>query len=262
MLARCSMASAARWASRGTAEALARVDRRRSRPAARQRHSGGVGSTPHAQRRAISWCSVTCTHIGGRSNTCRRCTPACAAPTRSAPQLRSRRGHPPGGRDRRGVLTENVGRHQRRQLSAVGRDDRRGHRHGKRGLIGGQPAGAGGLRRLGELAQLSGRCRGVGIAVHRGRVLGPHLGVLCLGGRDRRGVLTQDVGGNQRHQAGHGWPQSPVGHRGGERGPIYGSQRWLRFGSSTPSVARPSRALGLVRRLACRLVMAPEPSPG
>ena len=45
-------------------------------------------------------------------------------------------------------------------------------------------------------------------------------------------------------------------------GSIHGSQRWLRFGSSTLTVARPSGALGLVGGLAFRLVMAPEPSPG
>ena len=33
------------------------------------------------------------------------------------------------------------------------------------------PLGLVGLPRLGELGQLSGRCRGAGIAVHRGRVL-------------------------------------------------------------------------------------------
>ena len=47
---------------------------------------------PHPQRRAISWCSVTCTRIGGRSNTCRRSMPTCGACASSAPQ----RAHEPG----------------------------------------------------------------------------------------------------------------------------------------------------------------------
>ena len=41
---------------------------------------------PQPQRRAINWCSVTCTRIGGRSNTYRRSTPTCGACARSAPQ--------------------------------------------------------------------------------------------------------------------------------------------------------------------------------
>jgi hypothetical protein len=41
---------------------------------------------PQAQRRATSWCSVTRTVIGGRSNTCRRCIPTSGASARSAPQ--------------------------------------------------------------------------------------------------------------------------------------------------------------------------------
>lgn len=41
---------------------------------------------PQPQRRAISWCSVTCTVSGGRSNTCRRCMPTSGASRRSAPQ--------------------------------------------------------------------------------------------------------------------------------------------------------------------------------
>src|SRR5918998_998098 len=44
--------------------------------------------TPQAQRRVMSWCSVTFTRIGGRSNTCRRSTPTCGASAKSAP-------HPP-----------------------------------------------------------------------------------------------------------------------------------------------------------------------
>src|SRR3954453_17214733 len=48
------------------------------------------GATPHVvapqqQRRAISWCSVTRTVIGGRSNTCRRSIPTSGASVRSAP---------------------------------------------------------------------------------------------------------------------------------------------------------------------------------
>src|SRR5919112_2988053 len=41
---------------------------------------------PQPQRRAMSWCSVTRTVIGGRSNTCRRSTPTSGAFTKSAPQ--------------------------------------------------------------------------------------------------------------------------------------------------------------------------------
>jgi hypothetical protein len=50
--------------------------------------SGGVPHivTPHGQRRAMSWCSVTCTVIGGRSNTCRRSIPTSGASANSAPQ--------------------------------------------------------------------------------------------------------------------------------------------------------------------------------
>ena len=40
---------------------------------------------PQPQRRAISWCSVTRTVIGGRSNTCRRSMPTSGASARSAP---------------------------------------------------------------------------------------------------------------------------------------------------------------------------------
>ena len=41
---------------------------------------------PHAQRRAMSWCSITCTVIGGRSNTWRRSIPTSGASARLAPQ--------------------------------------------------------------------------------------------------------------------------------------------------------------------------------
>ena len=41
---------------------------------------------PHAQRRAMSWCSITRTVIGGRSNTCRRSIPTSGASARFAPQ--------------------------------------------------------------------------------------------------------------------------------------------------------------------------------
>ncbi|SHL54816.1 hypothetical protein SAMN05443637_1441 [Pseudonocardia thermophila] len=41
--------------------------------------------TPHPQRRAMSWCSVTRTVSGGRSNTCRRSTPTSGASARSLP---------------------------------------------------------------------------------------------------------------------------------------------------------------------------------
>ena len=41
---------------------------------------------PHAQRRAINWCSTTRTVIGGRSNTWRRSTPTSGAPAKLEPQ--------------------------------------------------------------------------------------------------------------------------------------------------------------------------------
>src|SRR3954467_6913861 len=41
---------------------------------------------PHAQRRAINWCSTTRTVIGGRSNTWRRSTPTSGAPAQLEPQ--------------------------------------------------------------------------------------------------------------------------------------------------------------------------------
>ena len=43
-------------------------------------------AAPQLQRRVMSWCSVTCTVIGGRSNTWRRSIPTSAAPARFAPQ--------------------------------------------------------------------------------------------------------------------------------------------------------------------------------
>ena len=46
----------------------------------------GAITTRSVQRRAMSWCSVTCTVIGGRSNTCRRSIPTSGAPARFAPQ--------------------------------------------------------------------------------------------------------------------------------------------------------------------------------
>src|SRR5660398_170974 len=50
--------------------------------------SGGavpVVATPQAQVRVITRCSVTCTLIGGRSNTCRTLHPLWGAPARSVP---------------------------------------------------------------------------------------------------------------------------------------------------------------------------------
>lgn len=48
-------------------------------------------AAPHSQRRATSWCSVSRTVIGRRSNTWRRSTPTCGAPLRSTPQLVAQR---------------------------------------------------------------------------------------------------------------------------------------------------------------------------
>ena len=47
-----------------------------------------VVRVPQAQRRVITWCSVTCTLIGGMSNTCRREQSTCSAPDTSEPQPR------------------------------------------------------------------------------------------------------------------------------------------------------------------------------
>jgi hypothetical protein len=41
---------------------------------------------PQRQRRAMSWCSVTCTVIGGRSNTWRRSIPTSGASAKLVPQ--------------------------------------------------------------------------------------------------------------------------------------------------------------------------------
>ncbi|SGE38826.1 Uncharacterised protein [Mycobacterium tuberculosis] len=71
--------------------------------------------------------------------------------------------------------------------------------------LAGQPGRVDGLRRRIEWRQLRRRRRRASIAVHRGRILGPHLGVLRLGGRDRRRVLAKEVRRQQRHQ------QRPVG---------------------------------------------------
>ena len=56
---------------------------------------------------------------------------------------------------------------------------------------------SGGRRRRGERRQCRCGCRRSGVAVHRRGVLGPHLGVVSFGRRDRRGVLAEDVGGDQ-----------------------------------------------------------------
>src|ERR1700677_381920 len=97
-------------------------------------------------------------------------------------------------------------------------------------VLGGAGRGGGGLADRGGLGAGAGRVgrlrrwikrrhRGGGrrrarIAIHRARILGPHLGVERLGGRDRRGVLPQNVGGHQRRQ------QRPIGrdHRRRHRG--------------------------------------------
>lgn len=57
------------------------------------------------------------------------------------------------------------------------------------------------LQTLLNRRQLRGhRRRGGVIAEHRGHVLGPYLLVFSLRGRDRRGVLAQQVGCHQRRQ--------------------------------------------------------------
>jgi hypothetical protein len=54
----------------------------------RRGHPSGAAPqvvVPQLQRRAMSWCSVTRTVIGGKSNTCRRSIPASGASDKSAP---------------------------------------------------------------------------------------------------------------------------------------------------------------------------------
>ena len=88
------------------------------------------------------------------------------------------------------------------------------------------PAGVGDLLGLGKRSQLAGRRRGAGIAVHRRRILRPHFHVLGFGGRDRRGVLTKEVGRDKDHQLGTVRRDHRRGHRGRERG-LVGRHRRL-----------------------------------
>ncbi len=61
------------------------------------------------------------------------------------------------------------------------------------------PSGVGGLRRRRERNQPRRARRRSRIAIHSNGVLRPHFGVLRLSDRDRRRVLTEKIGRNQRH---------------------------------------------------------------
>ena len=89
---------------------------------------------------------------------------------------------------------------------------------GDRRGLGRRSGGVGDLLRLGKRSQLAGGRRGGGVAVHRRRVLSPHLGVLRLVGRDRGGVLAHDVRRDQRRQLGTIGRDHRRGHGGGKRG--------------------------------------------
>ncbi len=80
-----------------------------------------------------------------------------------------------------------------------------------------EPAGVGDQWGVLERQQRLGRRRRRGgVAIHRLRVLAPHLAVCGLIGLDRRRVLPQEVGRGQRHQFG-----TVLGdHRRGHRQPI------------------------------------------
>ncbi len=88
------------------------------------------------------------------------------------------------------------------------------------------PAGrVGGGRRRGERRQRRCRRGRACVAVHRGGVLGPHLGVVDFGGRDSRGVLPEHVGRDQRHQQGAVGRDHRRRHRRRERGLIGSCRR-------------------------------------
>src|SRR6202453_4956433 len=89
---------------------------------------------------------------------------------------------------------------------------------GGRGGLGARAGRVGRLRRWVKRRHRGGRRRGAGIAIHRAGVLGPHLGVLGLGGRDRRGVLPDNVGGHQRRQRCPVGCDQRRGHGGRKRG--------------------------------------------
>ncbi len=78
------------------------------------------------------------------------------------------------------------------------------------------------------------------VAKHRRHVLGPHLLVGGLGGRDRRGVLAQQVRDHQRHE------QCPVGRD--DRRMYRRRQGCLEGGRRQPGLG--GRLLGLRRRRA------------
>ena len=114
---------------------------------------------------------------------------------------------------------------------AVGRriGGRGGGRLGRAGRLGGLAAVVGSRRRLDERCQLTRGGRRPGVRVHRTRILGPELGVGRLGRGDRRGVLAQEVGCDERGQ------QCPIGldqrwRDAGSESSLIGSGRRLRLG--------------------------------
>ncbi len=89
-----------------------------------------------------------------------------------------------------------------------------------RGSLAGQPSRVGRRRRRGERRQR--RCcrRRAGVTVHRGGILGPHLGVLGLGGRDGRSALTPRMGCSTRTSGkGRAGPYEQDRHECGGRQP-------------------------------------------
>ena len=89
----------------------------------------------------------------------------------------------------------------------------------------GQPGPVGDLRRGGERRHVGGGRRRAGVAVHRQGVLGPHFGVLDLGGRDGRGVLPERVGRHQQRQLAAVGRDLRRRHVRGERRLIGGGRR-------------------------------------
>src|SRR5208283_3079256 len=119
-------------------------------------------------------------------------------------------------REPRGGRGQLRGRRRRGGLPGIA--GRRGGGLGNRGELVGNRIGGGGIGRWLVRGQLRGGRRRGGIAVHGGGILGPHFHVLGFGGRNRRGVLPEEIGRDERHQ------QHPVGrdqrwsHRHRKRG--------------------------------------------
>ncbi len=92
------------------------------------------------------------------------------------------------------------------------------------GLLGDSVGGGVGLR-CAKRRHLGCRARGGGVAGHRGGVLSPHLAVLGLGGRDRRGVLAEDVARHQVRLLGAVGRDDRRGHGRGKGGLVGGGGR-------------------------------------